>query len=114
MVAAIGPQDTTPPVLSKSSRAALKTIAAELPPYLPRKAVFLISSQGAVVEVAFLAARDKLNERLFAGRLRGLAFSPATYGGKPVAVICQLDLVSGTVGPNQPSEPMPPKRHGSP
>lgn len=94
----IGPENTTPPRLAPSSAAALRQIAAELPAHLPKRAAFLVKSDGSIVEVAFLRARDALNERVFAARLRAQRFSPATHLGKPVAVICDMDLTTGRIG----------------
>ncbi|MES2697505.1 MAG: hypothetical protein V4773_28825 [Verrucomicrobiota bacterium] len=97
-ITSIGPANTTPPVLTKTSAEVLRQISAELPTNLPRRAVCLIASNGTVVEVAFLRARDALNERVFSARLRALTFTPATHVGKPVAVICEFDLATGQVG----------------
>lgn len=103
-VRAIGPENTTAPVLTRASRASLAELVAELPEYLPRRAVFLVSSHGQVVEVAFRGARDKLNERVFAARLRALRFTPATHVGRPVAVVCEMNLRTGAIPPERRGE----------
>ncbi len=104
-VAAIGPENTAAPVLTRASRASLQQIVADLPANLPKRAILLVSSTGEVIEVALRGARDKLNERVFAARLRALRFAPATHAGKPVAVICEMDMLTGEIPPNQLPEP---------
>jgi hypothetical protein len=101
-VRSIGPENTTAPQLASASGPLLRRIVAELPGHLPRRAVFLVSGRGEVVEVAFKGVRDTLNERVFAARLRALRFKPATHQGRPIAVVCELDLMTGAIPPNTP------------
>lgn len=101
----IGPAGTTAPQLHSSSRRAFEEILTELPPHLPKRAIFLISSRGEVVEVVFSRARDRLNERLFAARFRSLRFAPATHNGAPIAVVVALDLAMSPPKPNHSSQP---------
>lgn len=104
----VGPGGTTAPQLHASSRRAYEEILAEIPPHLPRRAIFLISSRGEVVEVVFSRARDRLNERLFAARLRSLRFNPALQGATPIAVVVAIDLVVAGKTSNPP--PLAPGR----
>ena len=53
------------------------------------------------MEAVFEGARDQLNERLFAARLRTLVFLPATLDGVPIAVVCGVDLLEAAKEPNK-------------
>jgi len=61
----------------------------------------IITSKGTAVEAVFEGARDQLNERLFAARLRTLVFLPATLDGVPIAVVCGVDLLEAAKEPNK-------------